>query len=75
MNQILKQLAYALSLSRDDIREIFELGGRKTSKSEVMAFTLGENHRLYRALNYETLIQFVNGLVKLKRKELTDGER
>ncbi len=63
-NVILKKLKIALSLSSEDMLDIFEEAGAALSKGELSNFFRKEGHKHYKACSDKYLMAFLNGLIQ-----------
>lgn len=68
-NEILCLIRIALELKEEDVARIFQKGGRTVSRSENKGYIVSKNHKNYRPLYYDTLIQFLKGLLIERRGE------
>lgn len=67
-NLFFKKVKVALSLTTDDIIEIFKLGDTEVSKSELSALLRKPEHRHYRVCLDSSLRRFLKGLaIKYRR--------
>lgn len=66
-NKIYKKIKIALNITDNQVYGIFKLGGRETTNSELIGYRVGEGTKNYRPLYYDTLIQFLDGLIELRR--------
>ncbi|GAM15758.1 DUF1456 family protein [Mesobacillus selenatarsenatis] len=67
-NQLLKKVKIALSLTSEDMLEIFELAGVRVSKGELGAILRKEGHKNYRECGDKFARNFLKGLA-LKFRE------
>ncbi|MBT2692806.1 DUF1456 family protein [Bacillus sp. ISL-55] len=61
-NQLLKKLKIALSLTSEDMLEIFDLAGVRVSKGELGAILRKEGHKNYRECGDKFARNFLKGL-------------
>ncbi|MEE2960293.1 MAG: DUF1456 family protein [Myxococcota bacterium] len=66
-NQILKKLSIALSLRREDVREIFHIGGKEFSNSQTGNLLVSAGHKNFSAVSDEDLSRFLDGLITYSR--------
>lgn len=67
-NQILRRIKIALSLTSEEMLEIFQLAGQKMSKNELSAIFRREEHKNYREAGDKYVRMFLKGLVIKNRK-------
>lgn len=61
-NVVLKKLKIALSLSNEDLIDIFEEAGTEITKNELTTLFRKEGHKHYKRCNDKLLLHFLSGL-------------
>ena len=66
-NDVLRSLRYVLNVGDAVLVDIFRLGNREVSRTEVVAFLKTEEDDGYQACGDKAMAHFLNGLVTYKR--------
>jgi len=68
-NDVLKKLRIALALQDDEMREIFSMGGKEFSRSELTPYFRKEGHRNFRRCSDKMLRLFLKGLALWREEQ------